>query len=108
MRALTLAAILCLVTPVFAEEQPATTPTPSGLAAEVRSGEAEADTHPTISSDATWAGNAVIVIALLFLSAAIVGPVARASMAMDEGPVAHSHDASHHAGDHSTDAHGHH
>src|SRR5436190_13804492 len=61
----------------------------------------ESHINPVLSQDAMWAGQVVIVIAGLFIAAALVGPVARAN-APEEPPVAHSHDeppgASHHHG----------
>src|SRR5258708_31009654 len=100
MRSRTLAAVILAslaAMPALAEE-------PGALAApDARTIDApDLDTHPVISADATWAGNILIVIAVMFVSAAVVGPIVRSEMAT-ETPVADSHDAdaSYHA-----DAHG--
>jgi hypothetical protein len=95
MRSWALAVILlaCLATPVLAQESGASTTSP----ADVRAADADADTHPVISTDATWAGSVVILIGVMFVSAAVIGPIVRAEMVTDV-PVAFSHDEdpSHH------------
>jgi hypothetical protein len=83
----------CLAAPpVWAEESPSTVTTAPAP-------EAEPDTHPTISTDATWAGGTVIGIGILFFMAAVIGPLVRAELSTDV-PVAFSHDEdpTHHAG----------
>ena len=85
--------LAALATPMVAEE-PAAPTTSSG---DVRPAEADADTHPVISTDATWAGSIVILIGVMFVSAWVIGPIVRSEMAT-EVPVAFSHDEdpSHH------------
>ena len=113
MRTLLLATVLGISTmaslAAMAEEPSAATTTSAAAvtAGDARtSSDAEPDPHLAVSADATWAGSLVIVIALLFLSAAVVGPVVRANMPA-EVPVAFSHDEdpSHHTG---ADSHEHH
>lgn len=98
MRTLMLAAMLVLSTTAMAEQAHLTT-TAASLTAESlgTADETDADPHPAVPTDATWAGSMVIVLALLFLSAAVVGPVVRANMPA-EMPMGASHeeDASHH------------
>ena len=55
---------------------------------------------PAFSNDTKWAGAVVIGIAAMFIAAAVIGPVYRASMP-EEPPVAHHDDHGH------DDAHGH-
>jgi hypothetical protein len=73
----------------------------AAFAQEAAPAETASHINPVLSQDALWAGQVVIVIAGLFIAAALVGPVARAN-APEEPPVAHSHDeppgASHHHG----------
>ena len=70
-------------------------------------GEIEVESHPTISSDGSWAGVLWLVIGGMFLAAAVIGPVVRANTP-EEVPPAHSHDeppgASHHHGTSGTHA----
>ena len=46
--------------------------------------------HPVVSEHAGWAGVLWIVIAGLFLAAAVIGPIVRANMPQEIMP--HSHD----------------
>ncbi|HSV15525.1 MAG TPA: hypothetical protein VLI90_14790 [Tepidisphaeraceae bacterium] len=99
MRSWALALILLAfqATPAVAQESGASTTLP----ADVRPADADADTHPVVSTDATWAGSVVILIGVMFVSAMVIGPIVRAEMTTDV-PVAFSHDEdpSHHAGGH--------
>ena len=72
-------------------------------------------THPILPPHpAAWVGVVVIVIAGMFLAAAVIGPIVRANMP-EEVPDTHSHDehghgehdAAHGHGDHDH-SHGHH
>jgi hypothetical protein len=92
MRSLLLSVILCLSSPVLAEVAPSDVPLDSG-SSDVH----QADTHPVISSDATWSGSMVICILGLFLAAMVVGPLVRAEM-VDDAPAVSDHDS--HAVDH--------
>jgi hypothetical protein len=85
MRILALTLLLAIASPLAAQD----IPTPAS----------DADPHPIISTDAAWAGTAVIVILGLFLAAVVVGPIVRAE-APDAVPQAFSHkeDPSHHSG----------
>lgn len=60
-----------------------------------------AEPHPVLSSSASWVPIMLIVIGMLFLAAAVIGPIVRANMA-DELPISHAHDeppgSSHHHG----------
>jgi hypothetical protein len=47
--------------------------------------------HPQIPFSPTWAGALLIIIAGMFLAAAVIGPIVRAE-APEEVPPAHSHD----------------
>src|SRR4051812_43150380 len=47
--------------------------------------------HPQLSTDDSWTGTMVGIIALMFVGAMIVGPIVRASTP-EEVPPAHSHD----------------
>jgi hypothetical protein len=47
--------------------------------------------HPQLSYDSHWAGPMLIIIAGMFLAAAVIGPIVR-SEAPQEVPPAHSHD----------------
>ena len=60
-----------------------------------------AEPHPILSSNGSWVPIMVIVVGMLFLAAAVIGPIVRAN-APEEVPPAHSHDeppgSSHHHG----------
>jgi hypothetical protein len=71
--------------------------------------------HPVFSADGSWAGPLVVfgIIGMLFLPAAVIGPIVRA-LTPEEVPPAHSHDeppgtSGHHgrSGTVDTDDHGH-
>jgi hypothetical protein len=57
--------------------------------------------HPMMPNSTTWVGAMVIIVAGMFLAAAVIGPYVRWEMP-EEVPVAHSHDeppgTSHHHG----------
>jgi hypothetical protein len=57
--------------------------------------------HPILSSNGSWVPILLIVIGMLFLAAAVIGPIVRANMP-EELPVSHAHDeppgSSHHHG----------
>ena len=56
--------------------------------------------HPTIPpTDTTWPGAMLIIIAGMFLAAAVIGPAVRANMP-DEIPPDHGHDDHHDTGGH--------
>jgi hypothetical protein len=84
MRSLLLAVILCLSSPVLAEMAPSDVP--------IDAGSPQADTHPVLSSDATWSGSMAIGILGLFLAAMVVGPLVRAEM-VEELPAPSDHDS---------------
>jgi hypothetical protein len=85
MRILALTFLLAIASPLAAQE--------------ISSPASDADPHPIVSTDAVWAGSAVMIILGLFLAAAVVGPIVRAE-APDAVPQAFSHkeDPSHHSG----------
>lgn len=88
--------VLTLAMPMAAEELPATTST---ALTEPHGPESENDPHPALPVEATWAGSMVILVALLFFSAAVIGPAVRANMPAEEPLAPHHDDASHHAAD---------
>ncbi len=59
------------------------------------------ESHPILDEDAYWPPIMLILIAMMFLSAAVIGPIVRLNMP-EEIPPAHSHDeppgTSHHHG----------
>jgi hypothetical protein len=63
---------------------------------------ATADSRPVLDDDAYWAPIVFILIGMMFLSAAVIGPIVRLNMPEELPPPAHSHDeppgTSHHHG----------
>src|SRR4051812_4948933 len=102
-RVLAVAMLLLIAHVAFAqtrEAAPAATgesevSTDAGVAATV------AESRPILDDDPYWTPIAFILIAMLFLSAAVIGPIVRLNMP-EEIPPAHSHDeppgTSHHHG----------
>jgi hypothetical protein len=56
------------------------------------------DTAPVLASDAGWAGEVAIVIAGLFLAAAVIGPIVRAEGESMPTTFSHHEDPQHHTG----------
>jgi hypothetical protein len=80
-------------------------PATAASEAEVASPEpahATADSRPILDDDAYWAPIVFILIGMMFLSAAVIGPIVRLNMPEELPPPAHSHDeppgTSHHHG----------
>ncbi len=83
-------------------ESPGERPAAHETAGQLHDGAAEDTTpHPVLPANDYWAPVMLIVIAGMFLAAAIIGPVVRANTP-EEVPPAHSHDeppgTSHHHG----------
>jgi hypothetical protein len=91
MRSVLLAIVLLTPISVYAQAIP-----PTGDTGDTA---APVDTHPVLSTDATWAGSMVIGIAGLFLAATVIGPMVDAQKE-DELPAAADHDAGHHVHHH--------
>jgi hypothetical protein len=53
------------------------------------------DAQPTLSTNGSWVPVMLIIVAGMFLAAAVIGPIVRANMS-EETPPADSHDSSHH------------
>jgi hypothetical protein len=97
MRFLLLAVVLSFSSAIYAEALPPASDAGDASTADARSA-AESDTHPTLSTDATWAGSVLIGIAGFFVAAMVVGPMVRAE-AIEQLPPAADH-ADHHAHHH--------
>jgi hypothetical protein len=50
------------------------------------------DAHPTLSTNGSWVPVMLIIVAGMFLAAAVIGPIVRANMPEEIPPSAHSHD----------------
>ena len=88
MRYLLTVFILVNCTVAFAQEHEST---PGAEHGSPSAQTAEDLTHPTTSSDSTWAFPVVVVILAMFLAAMVIGPISRA-LGNEELPPAHSHD----------------
>ncbi len=108
-RALLLLCVLLIGTSnAIAQEHSEAAPSATASAAVHEGGAAEAaDTqpHPALPSDTWWTPIMLVIIAAMFLAAAVIGPIVRTLMP-DELPQPHGHDD--HAGHgHGQDEHGH-
>jgi hypothetical protein len=55
---------------------------------------APTDTHPVLSTDATWAGSMLIITAGLFLAAMVIGPAVQGENE-DELPISENRETAH-------------
>jgi hypothetical protein len=108
-RALLLCVLLIGTSNAIAQEHSEAAPSATASAAVHEGGAAEAaDTqpHPALPSDTWWTPIMLVIIAAMFLAAAVIGPIVRTLMP-EELPQPHGHDD--HAGHgHGQDEHGHH
>jgi hypothetical protein len=104
-RIMTIVAMSLMVAQVsFAQTRAATPATPGASEHDVTASEpahVTAESRPVLDDDPNWTPILLILIGMMFLSAAVIGPIVRLNMP-EEIPPAHSHDeppgTSHHHG----------
>jgi hypothetical protein len=102
-RLLTIVAMVLFVAQIsLAQTHESAAATSEAEIASPQAAHATADSRPVLDDDAYWAPIVFILIGMMFLSAAVIGPIVRLNMPEELPPPAHSHDeppgTSHHHG----------